>query len=499
MPAAVLVVAAALRFFALDRPGTLVFDELYYVRDAISQLAHGFPTSWPDSEPGMSGGRATAFLDDPSYAVHPPLGKWLIGIGVLAFGPDNGWGWRSASALFGALTVALVMRLGWHLSKSLIVASIAGLLLALDGVHVTLSRVGLLDGFLTFFVLLGALFVWKGLVASGRIVASAAGPDGRPAAAHPGEPPPAPIRIPITWGRPWLVAAALTFGAAASVKWSGLYPLAAFLILIALRDLASRLRAHERFAVLRSLAQAGVTAVLTLPLTVLVYAASWVGWIVTPGGWGRDPAVPWWSSLLKYHADMLSWHGTLDAPHPYQSNPLTWPLALRPTAMYETRWTDGCPWHECVAAVTPLPNPILTWGGALAICALAWFAARASSTGSISLPTRAATFVVVGFLSGWLPWVLTFSRPAVFQFYAVVLTPFTALALALVFARLCRFGETEPGLEALSRDELGSRRAALGVFLTIALALALWFFPLWSGMPVTDWFFRLHVWLPGWD
>jgi len=140
-PILVLGAAAALRFWALDRPGALVFDELYYVRDAISQLAHGFPTIWPTDDPDLVSSGAGAFTDEAAYAVHPPLGKWLIGLGILVFGPESGWGWRSASALFGVLTVAVVMRLGWHLSRSEPIAWTAGFVLAIDGVHVTLSRV----------------------------------------------------------------------------------------------------------------------------------------------------------------------------------------------------------------------------------------------------------------------------------------------------------------------------------------------------------------------
>lgn len=481
-PTLVLGVAAALRLWALDRPGTLVFDELYYVRDAISQLAHGFPTSWPTDDPDLAGSGATAYTGDASYAVHPPLGKWLIGLGILVFGPDTGWGWRSSSALLGVATVALVMRLGWHLTRSAPTAWIAGFLLAVDGVHVTLSRVGLLDGLLTFFIVLGALFAWRDLEASSLAVPDADG------------------RIKVAWLRPWLVASAATFGLAASVKWSGLYPLAAFLILITLRDLSARLRASRTGPAVRGAAgQATVAAILALPTALAAYLVTWAGWITTAGGWMRGSEEAWPAALARYHVEMLNWHGSLSAPHPYQSAPMSWPLGIRPTAMYEHRWTSGCPWSECVAAVSPIPNPIVTWAGALAVVALAWLAARAATTRRTDLAPRAAVFVVVGFLSGWLPWVLTFSRPAVFQFYAVVLTPFTALALALVLGRLCRIRPVDTALPRLTPDALLGRRIATSLLLGFALAVALWFFPLWSGTPIADWFYRAHIWLPGWD
>ncbi len=539
VPIAVLAVAALLRFWALGRPGTLVFDELYYVRDAISQLAHGFPTVWPDDEPGMAAGRALAFTDDPSYAVHPPLGKWLIGLGILVFGPDTGWGWRSASALAGVATVGLTMRLGYLLTRSLPIAWLAGLLLALDGVHVTLSRVGLLDGFLTCFVVLGAVLVWRDheqVRGAGRSARRGDGTStstststsegtGTGTCTSTGRGTGGAIPV-IVW-RPWLLAAGLAFGAAAAVKWSGLYPLACFLVLITVRDAVVRIRQRSPRPVGRAALQAAVAAVTALPAAAAVYLASWAGWIVRPGGWGRDAGANWFDSLVQYHAEMLAWHGTLSAPHPYQAHPLSWPLALRPTAMYEVDWgaAEGCPWSACVSGITPLPNPLITWAGVAALIALVALVVHAWRHGParprpVDPLVMAGSFVVVGYLSGWLPWVLTFSRSAVFQFYAVVMTPFAALALALVLGLLCGFsvrgGPTArsgpagrgggPGGAALSSgigdpspEALRSRRLSVACFVIVAGLVALLFFPIWSGMPIAEWFWRAHMWLPGWS
>lgn len=494
---AVLALAALLRLWALARPDQLVFDELYYVRDAVSQLAHGYPTVWPDDDPVFGGERARAFSDTASSVAHPPLGKWLIGLGILLLGPDSGWGWRIAIALAGIATVGLTMRLGWLLSRSTAIACLAGLLLAIDGVHVVLSRVALLDGFLTFFVILGAIFIWRDQLALRQ----------RPA----------------LWRRPWLLAAGLSFGAAAAVKWSGLYALAAFLILVTVRDLLIRYRS-ERRALLGALRQALVAAAIALPAALLVYLASWTGWILHPGGQDRTLGEPWWEGLWRWHAHTLAWHSSLTAEHPYQAHPLGWPLGIRPTLMY---WTfteqgPGCPWSSgCAAAVTPVPNPLVAWAGVLALLLIAWALARAlwQALRSRSLDpltgTAALAFVLTGYLSGWLPWLITFGRSAVFQFYAVVLTPFSALALAIVLGSLAGLSgrpasesrpiATNSDVFALAgirldpgADAVRGRRIAVAIFAAACVVLGVLFFPLWSGMPVADWFWRAHLWLPGW-
>ena len=495
-PIAILALAALLRFWALDRPDSLVFDELYYVRDAVSQLVHGYPTVWPDDEPAFSGERPHEFTDMASTIAHPPLGKWLIALGLLLFGTDTGWGWRCAVAFAGVATVGITMRLGFLLSRSVWVAWIAGFVLAVDGVHIVLSRVALLDGFLTLLIVLGALFMlldWQ--------------------------------RAHSLWRRPWLVAAGLTFGAAAAVKWSGLYPLAAFVLLGIFGDLLRRLGKDQppavphqrtRAELARGFAHAFATGVVVLPAALLSYLASWTGWIITTGGQGREPGVPWWVSLWKWHTEAFAWHSTLTAPHPYQSHPLGWPLALRPTAMFSER-LDGQ-----IAVISPLPNPLVTWGGVAALGLLLGVVVRACTQAVRSrtltplggVTVFASAFVLTGVLSGWLPWLFTLSRSAVFQFYAVVMTPFAALALALVLASFASLSATPPGpagsgrspglLEAAgmrlgrSPDAVRGRQSAVVIFLGTALLLALLFWPLWAAMPVADWFYRWHLWLPGW-
>jgi len=119
-----------------------------------------------------------------------------------------------------------------------------------------------------------------------------------------------------------------------------------------------------------------------------------------------------------------------------------------------------------------------------------------------------AAFVLTGYLSGWMPWLVTVSRSAVFQFYAVVLTPFAALALALVLGALCARpspGTGHDGFLSLagirldfSVESLRGRRIAVTIFVCAAVVMAVLFFPLWSGMPIADWFWRMHIWLPGW-
>ena len=53
---------------------------------------------------------------------------------------------------------------------------------------------------------------------------------------------------------------------------------------------------------------------------------------------------------MQYHAQMWQFHTTLDAPHDYKANPLTWPLQIRPTSFYWEKLPDHPPSVEPSAA-----------------------------------------------------------------------------------------------------------------------------------------------------
>ena len=145
----VTVIAGLLRFIRLDQPATnlekgkvipgYIFDEVYYACDSKSLIAYGTEHST------VSGAPFCTLTDEPAFAVHPPLGKWLIGLGEKMFGFDS-FGWRFAAAVFGTLTVLLVVRIGRRMTGSTLLGGLAGLLLAFDGLHFVLSRVAMLEG-----------------------------------------------------------------------------------------------------------------------------------------------------------------------------------------------------------------------------------------------------------------------------------------------------------------------------------------------------------------
>ena len=101
---AVTAIAGALRFTHLSRPPELFFDENYYAKagciliggsDHVCRVDSGDEHYWREHK-----------WDVGSW-VHPPLGKWTIGMGEKLFGVTP-FGWRFSSAVAGTLIVTFV-------------------------------------------------------------------------------------------------------------------------------------------------------------------------------------------------------------------------------------------------------------------------------------------------------------------------------------------------------------------------------------------------------
>src|SRR5215207_1484136 len=134
--------ACAIRGVHLTRPPFIYSDELFYAREACNYVYQS---------------PKTCGIPLDAVSAHPPMGKWLISLGIHVFGWEP-FGWRVASLAAGTLTVALMYVLARRVLRSTGGAVFAAGLLALDFLHVVQSRIAMLDVFLTMFVLAAFAF-----------------------------------------------------------------------------------------------------------------------------------------------------------------------------------------------------------------------------------------------------------------------------------------------------------------------------------------------------
>src|SRR3954447_24339350 len=204
--------------------------------------------------------------------VHPEAGKWLIALGEKAFGMDP-FGWRVAAAVVGSLMVLVMCRMARRMTGSTALGLVAGLLLSLDGLQFVLSRLGLLDIFLAFFILCAVACLvcdrdwYRAKMA--RLVPDQVTDDSSYG----------PVRGLLF--RPWLLASGVCWGLAIGTKWTAIYPLAAFGVMAWLWGAGARRSFGVQWPVLRSIVTDAIPAFVHLVLVAtVVYTATWTGWLI---------------------------------------------------------------------------------------------------------------------------------------------------------------------------------------------------------------------------
>ena len=285
----ILLLTALIRFWNLGTPDKLVFDEVYYVDGAKDYLTNGVETTKGAAE----------------FVVHPPVGKWLIALGIQILG-DSPAGWRLSAAIFGTFSILLIYLVALRLFSSQFLALVSAGLMSIDGLHLVMSRTALLDIFLMFFLLAAFL----ALLHERHIVA------------------------------------ALLLGLALGTKWSAIYFIAAILIYLLV---INRRR-----------------ALLYLPIIPITYFFTWSGWLISDKGWSRDYSSNPLISLFQYHREILNFHTGLTTEHSYEASPWNWLVLGRPTSFfYES--PKSCGAESCSQEILAMGTPIIWWFGLIAL------------------------------------------------------------------------------------------------------------------------------------
>ena len=486
-------IGAALRLLRLGFPHRLIFDETYYVKDGYSVFNFGYERSWPENaDDYFNAGDPSVIESTPEYVVHPPLGKWLIGIGIDIFGADDSFGWRFSVAIIGSLTIFLIGVIAWKLFRSGFFACVAAGLLSVDGEHFVHSRTSLLDIVLMAFVLLAFYFVlldreqvtkrlasWskrtsttseptpaEATARTTPTVESTSSPQtsssaeatvqsaptaeatASPAASAADASASARVRErrrrrdemnfgPRLGVRPWIIAAGISVGLAMGVKWSGLYAAAAFGILLVAWDVHSRYRAGVVHPWLGMFIRDSIPSFLKLvPVAFVSYLVCWAGWIRSDDAWDRQWAAEntgWWQSLpdwLQWLPSLVHYHSTAYSFHVGLDS--EHPYMSNPWG-WIVQWRPTSFYYESyghgdMGCVADKCSSAITSVGNPVIWGLAPLAILVCLVVWIIRRDVRPAVILAGLAATWLPW-FAYQERTIFTFYTIVMVPFVVLAL----------------------------------------------------------------------
>lgn len=425
----VIAIFVFLRAWRLNYPFEAVFDEVYFPKMAWQYL------------------RGEQFFD-----IHPPLGKLMIAASEMVFG-NTTLGWRLVPLLFG---IGLLPA-GYWVMKQLFddrrapkgpplgAGLITALLLAIDGLMIVYSRVGLMDGFMLFFGLLALGFCWR--FRRERMSGS------------------------LGWRS--MAFAGLFAGLAVAVKWIG----AGFLPLVAAATLLTLLTSRKPAITFKDfLIFIGSFVILPAILYTIPFLANW--------------QEHFWPEFLLWHQQSWGYNINLDATHPYASKWWSWPFLIRPIWFHYKSEAAG------IIGVDGIGNPLVWWASTVAVVytalvliySLIIWAQRAPLWGrrGRSQLVKRETFWTLSFLfAGWLvfylPWVgverilFLYHYLGSYLFALLLLGYWLGQAFNSFLGRL--FGIT---------------------FLVAAVVVGLAFVPIWTAYPIPQEWFNKLMWFKSW-
>jgi dolichyl-phosphate-mannose-protein mannosyltransferase len=493
-PLLVTGLAFFLRIWHISQPRAFSFDETYYAKDAWSLLHFGYERQpVANADKLFLAGNPRIFSNDAEWATHPPLGKWVIAIGEKIFGISP-FGFRISAVVIGTISVLVLARTVRRMFRSDLLGTTAGLLLAIDGLAIVMSRSSMLDIFLMAFVLFafGCLVVDRDRVRERllRWSLDAWTADGVVR-------PPGPDALGPTLGlRPWRLAAAFFLGCACATKWSGIYYLAGFAAMSLLWDRSARRAAGiAKPTVASGVHDLAANASSFLPLALVTYVASYTGWFVTKGGYQRNWAETagvhthhgWIPGVIRsfWHWHAITWHYhiTLTSHHAYEAGPGKWIIMARPTQMYAVY--PKCPSNptvDCARDIVSLGNPILWWTGSVALLWCLWLLFT-------RWDWRAGT-AIMGMAAGWLPWFWNLKRTT-FTTYAIIFLPYIVIALVIALAAVIG-----PPAASAVRRTWGA--ALAGSWVLVVLVISYILYPIWTAELITRAHWADLMWFRSW-
>jgi len=174
--------------------------------------------------------------------------------------------------------------------------------------------------------------------------------------------------------------------------------------------------------------------------------------------------------FLHLQDNMYGYHGGVTETHPYMSEWWKWPLILRPVYFYFEDLGGGIHAH-----IYALGNPFIWWTGFVFLILGVIEAVRKESPALI--------FAVVSVFALWLPWAFS-PRKITFLYHFVPSLLFIFIITAYYLNRLwtcVKFG-----------------KALVGLYLIVAVAVFIYFYPVISATPVQSDTIERFMWLDSW-
>lgn len=393
------------------------FDEIYHTRNAQEIANHQ---------------RLYAY-------VHPLFGTQIISLGISIFGLSP-FGWRIMGALFGILMMPLMYLCGLHIFHKRRSAVFACFLLGIECMHYTTSRIGTLEPFSVFFILLMTYFMFKYIQTD-------------------------LVETTLSTQFKYLALSGIFMGCACATKFTGVYGgigLAVLFFMHLSEQIHKAFHNEHKKQLLSLLIKTGLWCVLffvIVPACIYVFSYAF---IKMENGFSLQ-------AVIDQTMGMYDYHKNLNATHSFQSVWWQWILDIRPIWYYVKRS------ETTMQTISAMGNPIVFWCGAVSML---WCFKDA-----IKHKSKRAAMISIAYLAQLIPWLMVDRCIFIYHYYPSV--PFMILGIVHACESL------------LNKDKNYIR--PIGI-LTIAAAIVFFLFlPVIGGFETTSWYIQ-HItrWMNSW-
>ena len=399
------------------------FDEVYFPRTAYEYIE------------GIN----------PYENTHPPFGKVLMMWSMKIFGV-NPFGWRFMGTLFGVFMIPVMYILGKKVFGSTLLAFVCAFLMMFDFMHFVQTRIGTVDGFLVFFILMTYFFMYQYYMKKSYELKFV------------------PSLLP-------LLMCGIFFGLAGSVKWIGLFAGLglAFMFfmsrILEYRDYKKGIADVKGFKLKYIWGTMGMCIIFFIVIPAVIYTLSYIP------VFNAIKSTNWITDILGSQKHMFSYHSGVTQSHPYASPWWQWPLMIKPVYYYLSPTLAEGEW----GSIASFGNPAVWWIGFVAMFVSAGIA--------IKKRDKRMVFVFAGYLSILLPWIFS-PRDITFLYHYFACVPFLIFAIAYVMEHL---------LEKYPKAKKG-----IYIYLGVVIILFIVFYPALSGIKVPASITENLRWLPSW-
>ena len=420
---------------------SMYFDEIYHSRTAY-EFIHGL---------------------DVYEWTHPPLGKVLIAAGVKLFGMTP-FGWRFMGTLIGVFMIPVIYIFARRMFNYKWLATVTCLVFTFDFMHFAQTRIATVDVYVTFFIMLMYVFMFKYYSMSFYDT---------------------PIRKTLVP----LGLCGISMGLGIACKWTGIYA-GLGLAVIFFMTLYSRYREYvyamqnpngetdgikHKDVVSFFKKNTSITIIFCciffVVIPLLIYALSYIPYLNTPNTNGIKSIIDNQSAMFTYHSKTV-----VETTHPFSSRWYEWLIMKRPVWYYSGTVSD-----TVKEGISTFGNPAVWWIGIVAFIYTVYL--------SIVKKDRVSLFLVISYLAQLVSWIPITRTTYIYHYFPSV--PFVVMMIG--YSVFSLYNNTSS-----VKSKINYKISSF-VYVGIVIALFIMFYPVLSGQPCSvDYVHTFLRWFESW-